>query len=496
MSNAAETSRRLLSYLLARIPFISVSTVERSRALELVKQLCTGHQLDVLAYSISVGTRDLRTGRVVHEDRSLASTLEYIGVQFQSRQNLTVVFSELSNLEDANDVSRRFADLADLAERTGGSIVVITADPVWPRLQRLGMSVALDVPDLDEIHTEIRDFLASYRQQIVIEWTDEDYVRAASILCGVTRTEALNVLATLVADGAVRRTDLAKLSRAKDAIFTDLAGLERVPVHSYAVGGLRGLRDWLAERRPLLTLDLRDRDLRPPRGVLLLGVPGCGKSLSAKAIAAEWELPLYRLDMASIMGMYVGQSENRLRNALATVDSVAPCVLWIDEIEKGLAGTGTDSSGTTTRLVGQFLFWLQESQARVFVVATANDVHALPAELLRNGRFDAQFFVDLPDATERAEIISLYLAKHMKVPVAVDLVEQLVAVSEGFSGADIASAVKDIGYEAVLRGSDDLPHSFHLKVFRQTVPLSESAPERVREIRELARRALPAAGHR
>src|SRR3954464_14055214 len=148
--------------------------------------------------------------------------------------------------------------------------------------------------------------------------------------------------------------------------------------------------------------DLSHSALRPPKGVLLVGVPGCGKSLSAKAVAAEWRLPLYRLDLAAILGQYVGQSEGRLREALDTADRMAPCVLWIDEIEKGLAGQN-DSTGVGRRLVGQFLFWLQESRSRAFVVATSNDVRALPPELLRKGRFDELFFVDLPDTEDRKE---------------------------------------------------------------------------------------------
>jgi SpoVK/Ycf46/Vps4 family AAA+-type ATPase len=234
--------------------------------------------------------------------------------------------------------------------------------------------------------------------------------------------------------------------------------------------------------------------MRPPRGVLLIGVPGCGKSLSAKAIATDWELPLYRLDMASIFGQYVGQSENRLKEALATADTVAPCVLWIDEIEKGLAGSGSDSTGVTTRLVGQFLYWLQESEARVFVVATANDVRSLPQELLRSGRFDDMFFVDLPDPAERREIIGIYLRKYLRAPVDPGLVEELVELGEGFAGSDLESAVKEIGHEAIRVGDMHVPPQYMREAFRNVVPLSRSAPERIEEVRQLGDRAIPASG--
>jgi hypothetical protein len=496
MPNGPETEEILDSYLRARIPFVSVRTRERARVHEMLAAIAARRQLDVLLHTLSQGLREIRGNTVVSDDKSLIGALEFAGQQFVARQNLTVVFTDVQHLSDDNDTTRRFVDLAALAEQHGGSIVVITADPVWTPLQRLGMSVALDVPDLDEMRREISEFLDPYRGRIHIEWGPEEYAQAASILSGVTRIEALNVLSTLVVRRSIGKDDLALLSKAKDAIFSDLAGLERVRLQEddYKVGGLAGLRRWLDRKRPLLTMDLRDRGMRPPRGVLLVGVPGCGKSLSAKAVASGWELPLYRLDIAAIFGQYVGQSETRLKEALATADTVAPCVLWIDEIEKGLAGSGSDTTGITTRLVGQFLYWLQESTARVFVVATANDIRSLPQELLRAGRFDDMFFVDLPDPDERAEIIAIYLRKYLKVRPPDGMLERLVTLSDGFSGADIQSAVAEIGHEALRVGDANVPEHFFVDAFRNVVPLSRSTPEKVEEVRQLGDRAIPASG--
>jgi len=496
MPNGSETKAKIESYLLARIPFISVRTVEQARVRDMLTEIATERQLHVLVHTLSQGLRDMLTGTEVSDDKSLFGALEFAGQQFQARQNLTVVFTDVQDLDGDNDMSRRFADLAALAEQRSGCILVITADPIWPRLQRLGMSVTLDVPDLDEMQHEIRSFLDGFRSQIHLEWGDDEFAQAASILSGVTKIESLNILATLVVKRSMTRADLTELSRAKDSIFSDLSGIERVTLRGgdYQVGGLAGLRQWLDKKRPLLTMDLRDRGMRPPRGVLLVGVPGCGKSLSAKAIATSWELPLYRLDMASIFGQYVGQSENRLKEALATADTVAPCVLWIDEIEKGLAGSGSDSTGVTTRLVGQFLYWLQESPARVFVVATANDVRTLPQELLRSGRFDDMFFVDLPDPDERRDIINIYLRKYLRVPVEPALIEELVELGEGFAGSDLESAVAEIGHEAVRIGDQNVPADYLRNAFRNVVPLSRSAPERIEEVRQLGDRAIPASG--
>ena len=496
MPNGAETKLLLESYLLARIPFVSARTVERGRFLEILAEVAEAKTFDIRVHTLSQGLRDLRTKQVISDDKSLLGALDMIGDLFQSRSNVTVVFTDVQHLGEDNEVSRRFADLATLAEEYGGCIVVISSDPVWKPLQRMGMSLALDLPDVDEMRSEIEGFLRQYSGAIPIEWGPQEFDQAASILAGITKIEALNILSTFVVKKSIVKEDLVALTRMKDSIFSELSGIERVVLNpaDNKVGGLEGLRQWLDRKRSLLTMDLRDRGMRAPRGVLLIGVPGCGKSLSAKAIASDWQLPLYRLDMGAIFGAYVGQSENRLREALSTADSVSPCVLWIDEIEKGLAGAGTESTGVTTRLVGQFLYWLQESRGRVFVVATANDVRALPQELLRTGRFDDMFFLDLPEPDERREIIEIYLRKYLRVPVPAELVNELVELSDGFAGSDLNAAVTEIGYEAIRVGDDNVPFDFYVKAFNNIIPLLRSAPERVEEIRQLRDRAIPASG--
>jgi SpoVK/Ycf46/Vps4 family AAA+-type ATPase len=244
-------------------------------------------------------------------------------------------------------------------------------------------------------------------------------------------------------------------------------------------------------------MDLRERGLRPPRGVLLVGVPGCGKSLSAKAIAASWNLSLYRLDLANIHGQYLGQSESRLREALATADRVAPAVLWIDEIEKGLAGSESGGDGgTSSRLVGHFLYWLQESRARVFVVATANNISRLPPELFRRGRFDEIFFVDLPTSEERREILELYARRYLRRSLLeTPLLESLLGLSDGFAGSDLESAVAEVAKEELLKGAPAVGDDYWRRVFSNTIPLSKTSPEAIEAIRAWGRdRAVPAAG--
>lgn len=498
MPDFASALGTLTLYLKARVPFISIRSDERDRVLELLQAAVSELSIPIYYHTLSHGVRDVATKRVVSEDRSVAGALDYASQQISQRQNLTFALTEVQDLEGDTPTSRQMLDVVSSATERGGVIVVTTATSIWPRLQRLGMTLALDPPNEDEMRAIVAECLLPYRGSIHIEWEEAELTEAATILAGVTRIEAENAIATLLAKGTITKNDLGELSQFKDRVFADISGLERVKVSAkdLTVGGLTGLRAWLERQRPLLTMDLRDRGLRPPRGVLLVGVPGCGKSLSAKAVAVNWSLPLYRLDLANIHGQWLGQSEARLKDALATADRVAPCVLWIDEIEKGLAGAsaGTDG-GASARLVGHFLFWLQEGRARVFVVATANDVSRLPPELLRRGRFDELFFVDLPNPEERREIVNLYARRYMRQDPSPKLMGELVDFSDGFAGADLETAVGEIAKEAILKGDEAVDEDYWRKVFANIVPLSKTTPEAIDAIRAWGRdRAVPASG--
>ncbi len=502
MPNLIETTELLDLYYKARVPIVIARTQEPSRALEAISAAASRNRaMPFYLHSPAKGLLDLAGGQPITDDRSLTGALDYATKAFASRENVNIGFLDVDDLDDESSTSRHIAEVARIAAERGGSITIVTAKPVWAGLARLGMTVTLDLPDFDELLDVITGMIDAHRgiQGFNIEWQYDDLRRAADILAGVTQTEAENIVATLLAKTTLLVDDLTKLSAFKDQIFGGTAGIERVKLRDIdsEIGGLTTLREWLGKRESRIKDDLHDSVLRPPRGVMLVGVPGCGKSLSAKAIARSWELPLYRLDMASVLGMYVGQSESRLREALDAADRIAPCVLWIDEIEKGLSGSNSDS-GVTTRLIGQFLYWLQESTSKVFTVATANDVTQLPPELLRKGRFDEIFFVDLPDEEERAEIIRLYFRIYMQQEPGPLLVDDLVRESEGFAGADLAATIQDIAWERRDRNDHGpIDEALVVDAFANIVPFSKTNPEEVAQIRQWGlERAIPANGRR
>ena len=327
MSDTKEFKETLTRYLKARVPFISIRSAERSRVLDIFKDVASLlSNAPIFVHTLSQGTKELVTNRAVSDDRSVVGAVDYASMQIGQRPNLSFILTEVADIEDDTPFARQLQDAVMLAAEHGGVLIIITTKPVWGQLQRLGMSLVLSAPNEDEMLEIIREQVGAYRNQFPIEWDAADEKKAAAVLAGISQIEAENIIATLLANGRITKADMVELMQAKDRIFADISGIERVQVRGsdLNVGGLGGLKTWLERERPLLTADLRERGIRPPRGVLLVGVPGCGKSLSAKAIAQNWSLPLYRLDLSTIHGQYLGQSEGRLKDALATADHVAP----------------------------------------------------------------------------------------------------------------------------------------------------------------------------
>ncbi|MEK7743855.1 MAG: AAA family ATPase, partial [Elusimicrobiota bacterium] len=373
-----------------------------------------------------------------------------------------------------------------------GCIVITGALEVLPEgLRPVLASLKLAPPDAKEYRSLLgrilRDVSRSMRVRMALP--AKDLQRLLANLRGLTLLEAEKVLTkAVVEDGLLDVEAITKVIEAKKAIVEREGLLEYYPSQEPldSIAGMAGLKDWLAKRRGIITEPERAAEygLGFPKGVLLLGVQGCGKSLFAKAVSAEWGLPLLKLDPSNLYNKYVGESEKNFARAVRIAERLAPVVLWIDEIEKAFAQSGSTDDGISQRILGSFLSWLQERKGDVFVVATANDIARLPPEFIRKGRFDEIFFVDLPSAPAREAILGIHLSKRGQKPGLFDL-PALARATEGFSGAEIEQVVVAALYTAFASGSR-LDTGQLLREASKTFPLSKTMREKVEALREWA----------
>jgi hypothetical protein len=392
-------------------------------------------------------------------------------------------------------ISRAFRELLErfAAPQRLSTIVLLGAsvtlpEEIEPRVVRL----RLRLPDVAEYRQVIAEVVQSLRAtaRAAVEIDPGDYDAFAGALSGLTLDQARQAVARVaIEDGRLARGDVDGIVALKARALSDGGLLEYHPPRQAcaALGGFAGLRRWLARAQVALGPEAAALGVPAPKGVLLVGVQGCGKSLAARVIADDWHQPLLRLDVGRLYDKYIGESERNLRRALAMAESLAPAVLWIDELEKALAtgASGDADGGVGQRLLGAFLTWLQEKRADVFVVATANDLSRLPPELLRKGRFDEIFFVDLPDADERAEILAIHLRARRQAPAAFD-VQRIAAAADSFSGAELEQVV----ISSVLRALQEhraLDADLLLAEVAATIPLARSRREDVERLRALAR---------
>lgn len=304
MSNTQECTKQLKRYLIARIPLIVVNTIERSRILEILRNIADDMVQDTMienssffVHTFSRGIYDIRSGEAVDEGVvSFVSALDFLAdmMRTQHRDNQTLVLTEVSDIGSDTSDAQRLLDVVSLAVEHGTCLIVLTNKPVWNTLQRHGLIVGLDLPSEEEMYGIIKRFVEDYRQEMPIEWGEDEMRDAAATLTGVTQIEAENVMAALVANGQIRNEDMIEVRSAKNRLFSNISGLEKIDVDPDMkhVGGLQGLRNWLEEKKTLLRPEKREQmrqlHLQPPRGILLVGVPGCGKSMSAKSISANW----------------------------------------------------------------------------------------------------------------------------------------------------------------------------------------------------------------
>jgi len=387
-------------------------------------------------------------------------------------------------------LQRAFRETAQHFARTRASMV-LTGDPLDlpPPASARAVFMRLEPPSDEELRLVVAGVLASLRERERIRVTIEPdqletVVRALS---GLTLSQARQALAyVMLDDGRLGPDDIPRLLERKARAIQESGLLEYMPLgaNHFELGGFARLKAWLERARVGFTAEARALNLAPPKGVLIVGVQGCGKSLAAKAIAREWRLPLLKLDAGRLYDKYVGQSERNFHRASRLAETMSPVVLWIDEIEKGFATGGSEDGGVSRRLLGAFLTWLQERSGQVFLVATANDLSALPPELLRKGRFDEIFFVDLPDDLERRAIFDIHLRLRRQEVSTFDL-GALSAAADGFSGAEIEQAVIAGLYRA-LHAKTPFDTALLLQELADTVPLSVSRREDIARLRALA----------
>jgi SpoVK/Ycf46/Vps4 family AAA+-type ATPase len=381
---------------------------------------------------------------------------------------------------------------------------VVMVSPIMKIPVELSKDVAvieLGTPSVDDFNGLLDRIIDDVKDQprIKINLDDEGREKLVHAASGLTLKEAENVFAkTLVLDGKLDADDISVVFSEKQQIIRKSGLLEYYASEEQFtdVAGLENLKQWLTKRSAAFTERAAAFGLPPPRGVLLLGVQGCGKSLCAKAVSSLWKLPLLRFDVGRMFGSLVGSSEENVRRAIHTAESVAPAILWVDEIDKafaGSAGSGGSDGGTAARVFGTFLTWLSDKTAPVFVIATANDISQLPPELLRKGRLDEIFFVDLPTEAERRAIFAIHLEKRSRVPNGFNL-DLLAKHSDGFSGAEIEQAIVSGLFDAFSEdGELDTPTL--LTSLAETVPLSKTMSEDLNRLRTWAQgRARPASG--
>ena len=504
----------LANLIRARFPMIYITTFEEDRVTKFIKSVVTDEKQvkyprEVFTWTQTSGLFNESTKKGVTDTSCPCKALEYIRKHDKDSifilYDFHVNFGPKGRQPDYN-VIRKIRDI--IPDLKLGSVrktvFFIAPELLIPEaLQKEITIFDFPLPTLDEIRNKFNSMLAQ-NKGVTVEINDEDRDKLCKAALGLTLQEAESAFAlAMVNDGKINIKDLPVILEEKIQVIKKTGILEFIK-SDYSIndiGGLDNLKNWLLKRNNSWSEQAKKYCIPAPKGVLVTGVPGCGKSLTAKAMSTIWQLPLLKLDFGKVFSGLVGSSEENMRRALATAEAVAPSILWIDEIEKGLSGLGSNGdSGVSSRIFGQFLTWMQEKVSPVFVIATANNINNLPPELLRKGRFDEIFFVDLPTSEERKEIFRLHLEKRLKdktvsseIGEIKNLCEELAKMTEGFIGSEIeqvvVSALCDAFFENRPLKFEDLA-----KNIQTTVPLSMTQREQILALRAWANvRAVSAA---
>jgi MoxR-like ATPase len=481
----------------ARYPLLYVVTSEEMRVQEMLLDIAAKRQKKVFEWSCSTGLVPAGTSFQSQKLRHPATKepLAALDQVIEQVEPAIYLFKDFHPFLTKGNfaVTRKLKEIALHLKNSFKTIVLVSSVLEIPtELEKEVTVLSFPLPSredlsalLDQILTDISQF-----KHVAIDLDAAGRERLLQAALGLTLGEAENVFAKIIVkDQRLSADDVGEVFAQKQQIIRKSGLLEYYSTtETFAqVGGLAVLKDWLNKRSVAFSDEARAFGLPAPKGILLLGVQGCGKSLCAKAVSGLWQLPLLRFDMGRMFGSLVGSSEENVRRAIAVAESVAPAILWVDEIDKAFAGSqgsGFTDGGTTARVFGTFLTWLSEKSTPVFVVATANDISQLPPELLRKGRFDEIFYVDLPSPGERVEVFRIHLSKRGRDPEQFDL-PKLVEASKDFSGAEIEEAIISALYDAFY-AREELNTGHVLSALSETVPLARTMDERIGALRSWA----------
>lgn len=449
----------LIKYLDAGYPILYINTYEEIKADTIIKRTVGNRK--IIEWNGATGFSDFLTKNPMLDDKSLVETLQMLSADTDNLDRRLLVLKDTAPYMEDNEVVSLLKSICHKIENGLDTAIIIVSSVIKipKELEKFTTILETDYLSENEIREQIKSFSDETGNPISSKLLDE----MSLAFKGLSEFEIENLLASAIStDGMFTRDSLKLIIEQKRQMIMKSNILEMVQVKESIsdIGGLENLKKWLERKSRVYKAINKATDfgVDMPKGVLITGVPGCGKSLTAKATASMFEVPLLKLDMGKIMGKYVGESETNMRNAISLAEAISPCVLWVDELEKAFAGVSGSGHEVTMRLFGTFLTWMQDKKAPVFVIATANDISNLPPELLRKGRFDDIFYVGLPNKSERKKIFEIHIGKRRKNDLCSIDLDKLVNETEGYSGADVEGvvieAVENTFGDAIEKGND------------------------------------------
>ena len=503
----AEFDKELCDLLRARFPYIHITTYEEDRIINEINRIVTTPELihtvrNVHIWKSSEGFRN-QDGMIEENTYEKLAAINFI--RDYNQPGLFILLDFHTFCEKCNggvdyNIIRSFKDLMPNLKQSiePKNVIFISSNNEIPDDLKKDVTIMdFDLPTAEEIEEVLDNMIASNAgTNLKVNLNEKEKESLVKAAVGLTLQEAENAYArAMVNDGCLNGGDVDLVLKEKSQVIKKNDLLEYIDstVNIDDVGGLENLKKWLRIRDKSWLDSAKKYGLPSPKGVLLTGVPGCGKSLIAKAISSMWHLPLLRFDVSKVFNMYVGNSEANMREAIKTAEAISPCILWIDEIEKGFSGLGNGGdSGTSSRIFGTFLSWMQEKTKPVFVVATANNISGLPSEMMRKGRFDEIFFIDLPTFNERKQIFEVHLKSRLKHPDVIgdfvineETLNHLSSLTEGFGGAEIEQLVIMGLFDAYAEERSVKMSDFE-NAIKNTIPLSVTQAEQITSIRKWA----------